>query len=140
MIQRSQTLWLLLAAVAGGLSYKVPFFESTNNSTDGTSGTAVYLNAGSNFYLLLATGLTVFLALVTIFYYKNRKLQLKLALGGMVLSLVTMILFFSAMKKLGGSVPSITSVTVLAMPVFFALAGRGIWKDEKLVKSLDRLR
>ena len=140
MIQRIQSLWLFLAAAAAALSYKIPFFESTNQSADGTSGLATYLNAGSNFFTLITTGISLLLALVTLFYYKNRKLQLKLASAGIVISLLIIVLFFSAMKKMGGSVPSITSVIVLVAPVFYILAARGIWKDEKLIKSLDRLR
>jgi len=35
---------------------------------------------------------------------------------------------------------SLTSVFSLAIPVFFILGINGMWKDEKLVKSLDRLR
>jgi hypothetical protein len=35
---------------------------------------------------------------------------------------------------------SLTSVFALAIPVFLVLAINGMWKDEKLVKSLDRLR
>ena len=36
-------------------------------------------------------------------------------------------------------VSTITSIFVFAIPMLFFLAARGIYKDQKLVKSLDRL-
>lgn len=140
MIQRIQSLWLLLAAVLGVLSYQLPFYEATNQSSDALSGGVTYVNGGSNLFLVLVTGLTIFLALATIFFYKNRKQQLRMTIVGAVISLGLVALHFAAMRKLGGSVPSISSLIVFAIPVFFVLAARGIWKDEKLVESLDRLR
>lgn len=140
MIQRMQSVWLLLAAICGFLSYQLPFFEATNQNADATSGGGSYLDAGFNFFLIILTAISILLAIGTIFSYKNRKLQLKLCIGGAVLSLLIIILFISAMKGLGGSIPSLTSVIVFAVPVFYILAARGIWKDQKLVKSLDKLR
>lgn len=140
MIQRIQSVWLLLAAVLGVLSYQLPFYEATNQSTDTMSGGVTYVNGGSNLFLVLLTGLTIFLALATIFFYKKRKQQLRMAIVGAVISILLVILNFSAMRQLGGSVPSLTALVVFAIPVLFVLAARGIWKDEKLVESLDRLR
>jgi hypothetical protein len=34
----------------------------------------------------------------------------------------------------------LTSLLAFAIPVFLVFAARGIWKDEQLVKSVDRLR
>jgi hypothetical protein len=44
------------------------------------------------------------------------------------------------LKKFTSGNMALTSVFALAIPVFLLLAISGIWKDEKLVKSLDRLR
>jgi hypothetical protein len=35
---------------------------------------------------------------------------------------------------------NLTSVAAIAIPVFLLMAARAIYKDEKLVKSVDRLR
>lgn len=140
MIQRIQSLWLLFALVASVLSYQLPFYEATNQSADALSGGVTYVNGGSNLFLVLVTGLTAAWALTTIFFYKKRKQQLRLTIIGTVIGIALVALNFAAMKNLGGSVPSITSLIVFAIPVFYILAARGIWKDEKLVESLDRLR
>jgi hypothetical protein len=138
MIQRQQSLWLLLSTVCSFLSFKLPFFETTIQTE--SSGQTSSLDAGSNFFLLVLTGGSLLLSLITIFLYKDRKLQLRLCYAGMAVSLLIIILFFVAMRKLGGSVPSLTSLFVFAILAGYIMAARGIWKDEKLVKSLDKLR
>lgn len=140
MIQRMQSLWLLLAAISGILSFMLPFFETTVQNADATSGGHSDINAGSSFFLTVLSAASIILSVVSIFYYKNRKLQLRLCVIGAGLTLLLVILFISAMKKIGGTIPSLTSVFVFAAPVFYILAARGIWKDQKLVKSLDKLR
>jgi hypothetical protein len=72
--------------------------------------------------------------------YKNRKQQIWLTVGALGLSLINIILYFSELKKFISGNMALTSVFALAIPVFLLLAINGIWKDEKLVKSLDRLR
>ena len=56
------------------------------------------------------------------------------------LSIINIILYFTELKKFISGNMSLTSVFALAIPVFLVLAINGMWKDEKLVKSLDRLR
>lgn len=56
------------------------------------------------------------------------------------LSIINIILYFNELKKFTSGNMSLTAVLALAIPVFLLLAINGIWKDEKLVKSLDRLR
>jgi drug/metabolite transporter (DMT)-like permease len=75
-----------------------------------------------------------------IFLYKNRKQQLWLTIGAAALAIINIIIYFSQLKKYVSGNVSLAAVLVFAIPIFLLLAANGIWKDEKLVKSLDRLR
>ena len=72
--------------------------------------------------------------------YKNRKQQIWLTVAAAGLSIINIILYFAELKKFVSGNMALTSVFALAIPVFLVFAMNGIWKDEKLVKSLDRLR
>ena len=69
--------------------------------TNGTS--AVWVDAGSNFLLIVLTVGLIILALATIFLYKDRKLQLKLCYAGIGAAALTLILYFVEIKGLCGS-------------------------------------
>jgi hypothetical protein len=135
MIQRQQSLWLLLSAISAFLTYKLPFF--TGQLKDGKYDELI---GGSNFFLLVLTGAALILALVTIFFFKDRKLQLRMAITGAVISVLLIVIYFTYTRSfLKGSI-SFSCVFTLAMLLGYIMAARGIWKDEKLVKSLDKLR
>jgi len=139
MIQRQQSLWLLLAAICSFLSFLFPFFGGANQNITATSGTMATLNAGSNFFLMVLTGGSILLSLVTIFLFKDRKLQLRLSIAGLAISVLAIILYFAETRKLPGVI-ALSSVFVFIVPVCYLMAARGIWKDQKLVKSLNKLR
>jgi len=138
MIQRVQSLWLAGAALSCFLSFRLPFFSGTK--LESGLSTPAQLDGGSNFFILIFTIVLFGLSLVTIFYFKNRKLQLKLAAGGIALSILLVVLYFSQIKNFETGSVTLWCIFTLAIPFCFIMAARGIWKDEKLVKSLDRLR
>lgn len=138
MIQRQQSLWLLLAAAASFLSMRHPFY--TGSKTENGTSLPLELVAGSNPILLVLTILSVPLAIITIFLYKNRKTQLKLAITGIVFSVGLLVLYFVETEKFDNGNFALTVIWPFAILVGYILAARGIWKDEKLVKSLDKLR
>ena len=138
MIQRQQSLWLLLSTIGAFLSYKLPFFSGTKEGVKNLTEKAI-LDGGSTFFLLVVTGISFALSLITIFLYKDRKLQLKLCIAGIVLSILLLVIYFNEMRKLSGSI-SLSSVFVFVILIGYIMAARGIWKDEKLIKSLDKLR
>jgi hypothetical protein len=72
--------------------------------------------------------------------YKNRRQQIWLTVAAAGLSIINIILYFSELKKFTSGNMALTSVFALAIRFFLLLAINGMWKDEKLVKSLDRLR
>jgi Domain of unknown function (DUF4293) len=135
MIQRIQTIWLLLAAAAAFATLKFSFYSGNkdNNLFEELTGS-------SHFLLLILSVAVGLLALITIFLYKNRKLQIRLSLLGIVLQLVALAVYFQQTKTYVQGSFTLTSAISFVIPIFFILAWLGIRKDEKLIKSMDRLR
>lgn len=141
MIQRVQTIWLLLAAIAGFILTRVPLYAGT------LAGEVLKKQYTAESLLLLAVAIIGALAaLVTVFLFKNRPLQIKLTLLGILASVAFIALEVSQSEKFEKS-SGILKVSYLwgallpvAMIVFFTLAAINIRKDTKLVKSLNRLR
>ena len=139
MIQRIQTIWLFLAALFAALTYKFPFYSGNVLNKENVQ-IFEKLKASSNFLVLMFTAGLVAGTIFIIFMYKNRKQQMGLTAAAAGLSIINIILYFTELKKFISGNMSLTSVLALAIPVFLVLAINGMWKDEKLVKSLDRLR
>lgn len=139
MIQRQQTLWLLLATVAAILSFMFPFVTG-KELVKGTVLTDKIVDAGSDFFLLLLTGATSILSAVTIFLFKDRKLQIKLCLLGVLITIVLIVCYVIQMNKLTQSTLALFCILPFIILASYFLAFRNIRKDEKLVKSLEKLR
>lgn len=139
MIQRIQTVWLFLAALFAALTYKFPFYSGNKLPLD-PSGKQSDLVASSNFLILIFTAGLVAGTIIMIFMYKNRKQQIWLTVAAAALSVINIIIYFTEMKKFVSGGLRLTSIFAFAIPIFLLFAINGIWKDEKLVKSLDRLR
>ena len=86
------------------------------------------------------TGISVLLSGITIFLFKDRKAQLKLTIGGVVLAVLLFVVYVAEVSKFKDGSFALSAIFVLAILVGYIMAVRGIWKDEKLVKSLDKLR
>ncbi|MFN8290794.1 MAG: DUF4293 family protein [Chitinophagaceae bacterium] len=138
MIQRRQTLWLLLATVAALLSFMFPFVTG-KGIVKGVEGDKI-LKGDSSFLLLIATGASLILSAAIIFLYKDRKLQMRLCLAGLLLSILIIVLYISEMNKMTKSTLALFCILPFAIAAGYFLAWRDIRKDEKLVKSLDKLR
>ncbi len=132
-------MWLALAAICAVLTLKFSFY-SGNFDVAGQLPVFKYLTATFNIWLLILTIAIVCIAAIAIFLYKNRKLQARLAILGIFLSLLNIFLYFRQSQKFIIGNYDLTAILAIALPVFFFLAFRGIYKDQKLVKSLDRLR
>ena len=139
MLQRMQSLWLLLAAVSAFLTIKFSFY-SGNVVPEGQPATFQYLTAAFNIWILIVTIALVCIAAIDIFLYKNRKLQGRIALLGILFSLLNIYLYFKQTSHFINGNLAFTAIFAIVIPVFFFLAMRGIYRDQKLVKSLDRLR
>jgi len=139
MIQRIQTVWLFLAALFAAFTYKFPFYTGNVINKENVQ---VYekLVASSSFLVLIFTAALIGGTIYIIFMYKNRRQQIWLTVAAAGLSIINIILYFSEFKKFTSGSMALTAVFALAIPVFLLFAINGIWTDEKLVKSLDRLR
>lgn len=141
MIQRIQTIWLLLIAGCAFATYSLPIYNGY--LADGTSRKFLIPDSFLLFPLVFGMG---GLALVSIFLFKKRKLQLRLCIVGILMAAAVITLeYFKTIdfKKLNnfqsGSYQG-GALIPFVMFILFFLAARGIYKDEKLVKSLNRLR
>lgn len=146
MIQRIQTVFLFLAAASGFGTLAAPFAttpEMVQESAlfaDGTYAT------DDNIGLAVLFALAGALALGAIFLFKKRQVQLKLnrfAIIANILGFVlAIILFWQDLSSLGNT--SLNDGAGAFLPfsflLFAILAQRFIKKDEKLVRSMDRLR
>ena len=99
------------------------------------------LTAATNFLLLILTVGIAVTAAIVIFLYRDRKVQLRLSIIALIVSLSNLIIYYNEVRKFTpeGNY-SLTSLLALSIPVFLALAIMGIYKDEKLIRSADRLR
>lgn len=142
MIQRVQTLWLVIVALTAFATSQLTLYVGTL-----PNGTELPLKLAANLLLAIVIIALGLLALICIFIYKNRKLQFKLSVLGIVFSAAFLFLEYYVVENsfkpahgiLTGSYQLGALLPVL-MIVFYFLAARGIYKDEKLVKSMDRLR
>ncbi len=158
MIQRRQSIYLVVIAiicavliftdvvfykVSGNLAdnpnnYEIAVDYNSAESADSTIGSTDLL-----IYFLSATGL---IALITIFLYNNRRLQSRLVLA---LFAFAIIIYFGMYKASYGidyvtenvqheiTAGAFVPISILLLAF---LAYRGITRDEKLVRSLDRIR
>jgi hypothetical protein len=85
------------------------------------------------------------ISLITIFIFKNRKVQLKLT-GFLIILIVVCIIALihvsmSIISKFeAGIIPGFKMILPVIMLIFSVLAYKGIRKDDQLVKSYERLR
>jgi hypothetical protein len=136
MIQRIQSVWLLLASACAFASFKFPFYSGTN-----AKGIAPYeLNAAESFLLLISTVLIGGLALFTVFLFKKRALQMRLCILGIVLEALLIFLYYREVKLFTLGTYSLTAILHSVIIISFFLAARAINKDEKLIKDSNRLR
>ncbi len=140
MIQRVQTIWLLLACISACLSIKFPFY--TGHLITDSLNSLTPLNAFSFIPIGTLTLISGAGSLITIFLFKNRKRQMMITMGNLILSIIIIALYFLEIKENYRelNIPLITCVFVFIVPIFVFLAFRGIYKDNRLVRSVDRLR
>lgn len=146
MIQRIQTIFLVLAAASGFGVLALPF-ASTDASVQSSQLFADQaFTTGDNIGLLVLFAVAAALAVADIFLFRNRELQLKvgrMALIANILGVVlAVVLFWQDLAGIGSNVVNdgLGVYLPMAFIVFAVLALRGIKKDEALVKSADRLR
>ncbi|MDN3665664.1 DUF4293 domain-containing protein [Algibacter miyuki] len=136
MLQRIQTVYLLLAAgVSAGLTFVVPVWITNAGVTVFAMDNILYIG------LFLGSAL---LSLISIFMFKNRKLQFVLGRLNIILNFILLGFFVYQSLNVSGetavSEKGIGMLLPLVSIVLLAFANKAIKKDEELVKSVDRLR
>lgn len=150
MIQRIQTVYLALAAAAALGQFALPYLAAAVTAPLAFAVPALgdgRLNPSDNIGLLCLTALIALLAAVAVFLFKNRSLQGKLAGSAAIASVLLLVLAGLTTQQTLSTVPVGESVRFhagLSLPVIALLCSwlalRSIGKDEKLVRSMDRLR
>ncbi len=158
MIQRIQTIYLFLAALAAACTFFFPYahfysgdlkvaeyamFGVFNVQSDILESTGAF-----DFPVWIIGALVTILPFAAIFLYKNRPLQHRLARFGYLINLGYVVFLFFAIDSIHTTIfqdeLQVLHHVGFYLPViaivFCFLAVRGIKKDEALVKSLDRIR
>ncbi|MCX6323373.1 MAG: DUF4293 domain-containing protein [Sphingobacteriales bacterium] len=139
MLQRMQSLWLLLASAFAILSFQFPFYSGTNK--DGVASFKLFPDT-HHFMLLLFTILVAVVSLLSIFLFKNRTLQLRFTLLALLLEIILLALYFKEASSFvsGTGTIALTSLLQLFIVVFLLLAVKGIRHDNKIIRDSERLR
>ncbi|HMT95571.1 MAG TPA: DUF4293 family protein [Ferruginibacter sp.] len=136
MLQRIQSVWLLLASICSFATLRFPFYMGT----DKTGIPSSTLDATDHFLLIIFTIAIGVTTLLTIFLFKNRGIQIKFIAGSMVLECVLIILYYNYSGQFTEGHFVLTSIFHLFILLFLFLAIRGIIHDNKIVKESNRLR
>ncbi|HET8858324.1 DUF4293 domain-containing protein [Marivirga sp.] len=160
MIQRIQTIFLLIAGLAMLIFLIAPIWQKGNANTDATyTLTALYLEtisapeegAKNEYMPYVIPGILGFLSVcasfIAIGLYKNRMRQIMLTtLNSLLIGTALGLSAYWSTQAEADLLPGIqgTYSYGLFLPaiaiIFNSLAARFIRKDERLVRSMDRLR
>lgn len=156
MLQRIQTLYLLIVVVAMSLTLFLPSMRAI--SPEGIDYALSTLRgfypveqggfhlSGVTMWLTITNVVILLIALFTIFMYKWRIIQIRFSIFNMVLLIGYYAIFFFTRYVIlqQNTMDSTTFSWPIILPLISAiltyLALRAIGKDEALVRSLDRLR
>lgn len=156
MIQRKQSLWLLLAALLMLVPLYFPYVVITFSYSlfEGDTTGFTQLGAGDELFtfewpLMILNIIIILVSLVTIFLYKKRTLQMRLTVfnilltvGVLILAGVTTYSFISSLGEgyMGWRLNWLVAILPLLAIVLDVLAYRAIAIDEMTVRSMYRLR
>ena len=160
MIQRVQTIYLVLALVCVALQFIFPTFMISKEFGGDTHEIEMFLSAG--WITKIALIIMILLSVGAIILFKNRGKQLMVTRFGLITSalfavaVISLAIFGKEYLIESTIIEGVTTPEEIAATVkvgmgigyylafitvaFFFLAIRGIRADEKLVKPLDRLR
>ena len=131
MIQRVQSIYLLVAAIISLASYfifpKLDLFFNNMSLMD--------------YFIIPYLFFCFFMSTLNIFLFINRKLQIIINKFQLLIHLFVLIVFFYLFYQEKMLNPDlIWTLTPILSIVFLSLANNGIKKDENLIRSVDRLR
>ena len=136
MIQRIQTIWLLLASLAVFLTLKFSFY----------SGTLIFDNsykplvATDNIPLMILTSALGTMTFINIFLFKKRTLQFRFCLLAILLEGLVIYLYSRQLGLYSKGTFDLWAALHLLNIIFLILAMKGIRKDQQVLKESERLR
>jgi hypothetical protein len=158
MIQRIQSLYLAIAAVASVMLFFFPLADYYNE-LHGNFKFFIYglrsmdpepkvlVSAWFALPLIIFAAVSFLFSVTTIFLYRNRPLQIRINAFNVLVNIVLIMLIFffyaARIKALTMTEPEY-EYAGMVMPLitlcFLILSTRSIRKDEALIRSADRLR
>ena len=147
MIQRIQTLYILLSAVLIGLLFSLPFAEIAHNNQFFVFDIRGIVRNDSleqnGLPIAIFIGIILLIHIVALFLYKKRIRQIRFLVFAilLMLGLFGMFYFFTYYSFKAADINfKISVVFPLIAIILDYLAIRSIGKDEALVRSIDRIR
>jgi hypothetical protein len=147
MIQRIQSIYLLLATLATGGVFAFPFATTAAPVAESTLFNDGVFAAKEFIGVAPLFGAAALLSLIAIFLYSNRTMQKVMIFVCILLTVVAALFMgytFMGDAWASSHLSELKDQYGIGMPVFtiifLLLAVRSINKDENLVRSMDRLR
>ncbi len=128
-----QTIWLLLASAAAFSVLRFPFYYTPTPF-------ALEINGSAGYSTLISLAFSACLSFITIFLYGNRMLQLKVVIVNFLLSVLVGYFVYKIVIANPGGGFTLPSLALFIIPVLQIMAMVNIYKDERKVKSADRIR
>jgi len=144
MIQRIQTIYLLLASIlSGGIIFTSALW--VNSLSEEVFALDLLQQDGFTLKVIpLLYIISAIVTFITIFLFKNRQLQFVLGRLALLINLILLGVLIYVSQTLSGemqvSVKDIGMFIPVVVILLIVLANKAIKKDENLVKSADRLR
>ncbi len=145
MIQRKQSLFLFIAALLNACLLVVPLYRWYEVVVN--VDVMHELRVNDHYPSLIIAMVIILLPLVALFMFRNRKRQLALSAVSIVSTIGFITLMLSRVTQLSNMTPTpvrgtywIGAILPIISILLLILAIMGIRKDDKLVKSMDRLR
>ncbi len=146
MIQRIQSIFLLLAGGSFLSLFKLPFAQTDKAVSNSAFLADAAYGIQDHVSLMGTFGLAGALAIIAIFLFKNRSLQMRLTMFSVIAAVIgtilTVVLFMQEGQVKSSQVVNdgLGAYLGFAGLIFAILAYRFVQKDDKLVRSMDRLR
>ncbi|WP_339701745.1 DUF4293 domain-containing protein [Algoriphagus aquimarinus] len=158
MIQRLQSIFLFLVAVAMGLTLGLDLWvQEVADSGEIWKLNALFMNqldasgevlqSSSNWYVAALASFVGLMAIISIFQYRNLGRQMMLNMVNSLLMVALVAIVFLTTSGVNSEISAVDNGTyeigfwaILAAMVSNMLANRFIRKDVALLKSVDRIR
>ncbi len=155
MIQRIQSLLLLISAALLSICFVKPAWTASSNGSEySVNSYALTITKDaiatekSLIYISILLGLSIAITLFVIFQYKNRKMQMRLNMMNTLLICMVEVFYFWNIREAKLLIDSAEFTEHFGLAFFMPLialllcifAGKRIQKDEALVRSVDRIR